>query len=266
MRRFISTVIAVVIASMTIGCGPLFVGPKESTPPTLPDASSMTMPSFTPHQSSGLSKMAAADASVNNVLVAWVAVSWWTDTIAASFAPAVSLFNLCHSQTPVALDDNSGWKWSVTYFGFSADLVGRVEGDSARWSMTVNGNGLNNYVWFNGTSTITGKVGRWTFNDTATVGGANVPIIEFAYNSVAEDVGSIKVSVVKAGDADYGSYLRWSANGDTRSFEAVGVKDNSSLLISWSESLGSGFIQDRNTAAKYCWDTKANGYADLVCN
>jgi hypothetical protein len=89
-----------------------------------------------------LAKQSATADTSTSFIIAYLAVSFWTLTVQAALFEPVALFKICHSTQPKALDDNSGWKWTVANNGFSATLVGRVESDSVRWSMTVSGGTL----------------------------------------------------------------------------------------------------------------------------
>ena len=105
-------------------------------------------------------------------MIAYTAVSYWTLSIQLALLEPAALFAICHSMEPAPLDDNNGYKWEVQNGEFSAVLIGKVQDDSVRWSMTVSGGDLSDFTWFTGTSTITGNAGSWTFYDTAAVAGA----------------------------------------------------------------------------------------------
>jgi hypothetical protein len=169
----------------------------------------------------------------------------------------------------VALDDNSGWKWQVTHGEFSAVLIGRVEADSARWSMTVSGGDLQDFTWYTGTSTITGKAGYWMFYDTAKVAGVYPEAIEISYEA-GTPTEQIKLEIVKEGDVDEGNYLQWTATGDERTFVAYDVYNEDAqgpdtFTVAWDEVTEAGYIHVASSDQKYCWDTKDNNHQDIVC-
>jgi hypothetical protein len=174
----------------------------------------------------------------------------------------VILFKMCHSTRPSPLPDNSGWVWSVSNNnGFSAELTGRVENDQVQWSMSVSGGTLSDFVWFTGTSTITGREGSWTFYDTANGG---TPSIAFSYQ-VTDVKNSVRVTVVDQRSAGIGSYLEWVEQGTAMSFEAFGSEKNEKFIIAWDKVTEAGSIENLVTTEKYCWDTKENNHQDIAC-
>jgi hypothetical protein len=141
------------------GCGTN--GPK---PPaiSLPAKFTMEMPSMNETGSQKVLAKTMAEPTCSAYTVSALGVTFWAVAVnLALFTPRV-LFYLCHSTEPEPLDDNSGWKWTVGNAVHSAELIGRIESDSVRWHMTVNGPNLDNFKWYDGTSTITGKNGYWT--------------------------------------------------------------------------------------------------------
>jgi hypothetical protein len=265
MKYFISIMLAACVALMSAGCGKMSVGPEVAKALTLPPQSSMSVPSFI---QTGNAKVSATNTQIAATM-AYVAVAEFTLAVELALLEPAALFAICHSTQPVALEDNSGWKWEVGDAKFSAVLVGRVEGDSARWSMTVNGGDLQDFTWYTGTSTITGKAGYWMFYDTLKVAGEYPEAIKISYEA-GTPTEQVKLEIVKAGDPDLGNYIQWTAAGDDRTFVAHDAYSEDALgpdtvTIAWDQVTEAGSIQVASSGEKYCWDTKANNHQDIAC-
>lgn len=266
MKKIITLSTAIAVVLMSVGCGKdVVVGPSQYSKPTLPSEASMTIPnpSFL-NNSSNLAKKAQTNSAIA-VGVAYWAVVYWTSTVRAALVVPTALFVLAHSAQPTQLPDKSGWQWVIGNSAYNATLVGRVAEDSVRWSMTVSGGNLSNFKWYEGTSTITGSSGYWTFYDTASVNGAYSADLRFSYNITGINNGQVKVEVINPIDTSFGSYLQWTSNGTAKSFTANDAKKQEVVLIQWDEVTEAGFIQNVTKNEKYCWDTKQNNHADITC-
>jgi hypothetical protein len=262
MKKLISITLTVLMVLLSNCSLDKTTGPVEAgDPPELPPASSMTIPSF--NGQDGLAKQHKAESNFA-VLFSSVAVGYWTLTVQLALVQPVVLFALAHSTQPEPLPDNSGWVWTIGNLKYQARLVGKVEQDSVRWSMIVTGGNLVDYKWFDGTATITGKSGYWTFYDTAAVNGEYPGFYRFEYE-IGDPIEQVKASVVKQDDPDYGCFLKWAADGDDRSFEAYDAKKPETVLISWDAVTEAGSVENLTTGEKYCWDTKENGQVDIPC-
>jgi hypothetical protein len=259
MKKTLAIVSTTAALLLAIGCTTTTLGPSEANP-QLPPASSMAIPQM---GSQGMAKQSAVESN-NAFAIAYYAVSYWTLNVRLALLEPATLFVLAHNAEPKPLDDNSGWQWLISNGQFSATLVGRVSGDSVRWSMTVNGGSLQDFTWYTGTSTITGKNGSWTFYDTSLVNGEHPATIRFDY-SVGSPTESVKVSVVNPADTSYGCYLLWTAAGSEKTFEAFDAKKPETILIGWNDVTEAGYLQNVTTGEKACWGSKETGHADIVC-
>jgi hypothetical protein len=269
MKKLVSLLVGVaLVGGMGFNCkSPTGSGGPVPVKPVLPSEKSMTMPAFI-STDSDLNKTSASSTHVAVTLACGAVVYW---TVAANLALLVprTLFVLTLTLGQAsALDDNSGWQWKVNNNqGDSARLTGQVSGDSVRWNMYVTNKTLKNFLWFKGTSTITGNSGYWIFNDST-----NAAALKFAYTRVDLSTGSVKAEVVKTGDPALGSYLEWSAAGDARTFVAfdnntqTNTKAPITYTITWSYLTEAGSISVPKTGEKYCWDAKANKHVDIPCN
>ncbi|MBD3419160.1 MAG: hypothetical protein GF398_03480 [Chitinivibrionales bacterium] len=263
MRNIIISLAALFAILLTLGCSSFSVGPAQTVgkKPELPSVASMEIPPL--GESDALAKAAAAKTNIA-YLTATTAVSYWTLTIELALLEPVALFALAHTVDPEPLPDNSGSVWTIGDNGFQAQLTGKVAADSVRWSMSVTGGDLVNFVWFEGTSTITGNAGYWVFHDTTLASGIYPELIKFTYET-SDAREEVKVEVVKQNDIEYGSYLQWTALGAEMFFESFDATQPETVLISWNEAVESGYIENVTSGEKYCWDTKSNGHKDIPC-
>ena len=243
----------------TIGCNNFNPVGAGQDAPNLPPETSMTIPEF--GGDAGLGKSAQSETYFAFPL-AYLAVSYWTTTVQLALLQPALLFTLCHSTRPSPLPDNSGWIWNVRdNNGFSAELIGRLENDQVRWTMTVSGGNISNFVWFTGVSVITGRQGTWTFNDTINGG---TPLVQFTYE-ITDAKNIVKMTMIDQTRPDANSYLQWSEQGSAMTFKAYGAEKNEKYLISWDKITEAGSIENLVNQDKYCWDTKQNNHADITC-
>jgi hypothetical protein len=259
MKKVSCIVLAAFMLLGTIGCTSFNPVGAEKEAPNLPPESSMSIPSFAGTE--GLAKEAIPETKIAFGL-AFLTVTYWTVTVKLALLQPYALFAICHSTQPTPLPDNSGWVWNVSdNKGFSAELTGRVANDQVQWTMSVSGGTLSNFVWFTGTSVITGRQGSWTFYDTASGG---TPSIRFDY-TITDQQNTVKVTVIDERNAGKGSYLEWTERGNDMSFEAFDAAKNDKLLIAWDKVSEAGSISNLVSGEKYCWDTKQNGHIDITC-
>jgi hypothetical protein len=261
MKKLLAVVVTGAMMLMAVGCTKSSLGPAEAGAPTIPSAATMQIPQL------GQDAGALSKATVNDTIaysLAKIAVVYWTLTVEGALAAPVALFKIARLMKPTKLSDNSGWQWVIppTKDGFTATLVGRVAQDSVRWSMSVTGGALTNFIWFEGTATITGTNGYWTFHDTTSLHPA---LVRFTYNISAAYYGDITATVVDPANAHYQSYLKWTSSGTTKYFDGFDSAKNEQYRISWDSVTEAGYVMNVTNGNKACWDTKANNHRDIPC-
>jgi hypothetical protein len=229
----------------------------------------MTVPEFMSNPDA-LAKTVAADTSKANARLAYTVVSYWSAVTGLALVTPVALFVNTLQVSPTPSDDKLTWVWERNHpaLGFISKLTGTIAGDSVRWTMSVTGKNLNDFVWYTGTSTLTAKSGNWIFRDTT-----GTAVLKFSYDKVEEAVGSLKIEVIKVADPGYGSSMEWKSAGDAKSFIAIDnnltddTKIPTTYTISWSKLNENGSIVMSNSEGthSFCWDTKANGHVNMIC-
>jgi hypothetical protein len=271
MKKLVVSIAALGVVLLGAGCMMnTSVGPKElSGALTLPSKESMTIPvpSFATDKNGASKKTAVA--SQFAVGIARIEVGYWTGVVAIGLLVPVTVFSWCLDAEPAPLPDNSGYVWVVGNDTLNAALTGRVSGDSVRWTMSITAGEVKDFVWFEGTSTITGKAGYWVFYDDGENNDEHIASVRFSYNCPEPKFGTVKVEIIDPANIDYENYLEWSSSGDNKTFEGFdklnkeGKPDK--FLIAWNEVTGAGSITNLITDVKACWDVAANDYADIVC-
>jgi len=274
MSKSLIALLTTAAVLITTGCANWSMNPSSAKDIALPTEKSMEMPAFAiaSQPSGALQKSTGtAEPTYFAATIAYTAVVFWTTVVQANLYTPVELFKLVHRYGKAEdLPDQSGRQWTVTdaNSGFSAALTGKIAQDSVRWSMSVSGGTLTDFVWYEGTSTITGKSGYWVFHDTAE-GYPAVFKISYDVNIDGETKGGVVLSVIDQANVNYGNYIKWSWDGTARAFETYDVANDKGVsekyLISWDAVSEAGSIENLIDNQKYCWAEKSLNHMDIQC-
>lgn len=206
MRKVISLLlIAIVIGVLTSGCKK-----KPGDPPVLPPLESIAI-DFSNFETITKSADIILPKGVENSNWEFAALvaGYWRAVIFVTLAVPVYAFDHAIDQTPVYLDDKT-WQWdySVTYFTvtYKARLTGQIRTDDVQWKMYITregAGGYNEFLWFDGTSNLDGKGGKWTLNHSALY---QEPVLTIDWQGNGTAITKVKYTYVRtlndARDAD----------------------------------------------------------------
>lgn len=250
----------VIGAAVAVAAGSLTA--CRETPPDLPPAESMELPTF--FDNSQAQQNAEAATAVNNVNVAALAVGAVTVALAVYTAAPRLMFLGTLQADPYK--DGDEWVWDRTYplLGVSGQLRGRLD-NGLFVTMIVNGEregiNLDNFVWYEGEH----HVGNGVWTLYAPEENGPVTSIDWEYNAV--DDRTLIFTNTAVSSAGNGDTITYDITGTTASLEVYDVDDGSGVpavfTVTWDTVDGSGMMDVNGD--QYCWDTLENGQVDIPC-
>lgn len=230
--------IASLICSSFIGCSSDSDNEDNTTPPSLPPDSSLTMDLTT----FGGGKMAPANqAPGKNFNNAAIRVFFLDVGIVVALLPATTVFKAAKSVEPVKQDDGS-WLWSYkTVFlkqNYEANLTASLEPDKVVWTMKVTNPALKpplkDFQWYVGESALNNSNGNWQFFDhTNPDKVTEIGSIDWTVKSLTK--GEIIFSAKNPKAQNFGDKATYSIDGTT-------------VLVTYFDS-------SANITAEVTWDT-----------
>ncbi|MEK7399438.1 MAG: hypothetical protein AAB116_21055 [Candidatus Poribacteria bacterium] len=242
-----------------IGCGSDNDNEDNTTPPSLPPDSSLTMDLTT----FGGEKMApASQAPGKNFSNASIRVLFLDVGIVIALLPATTVFKAAKSVEPVKQDDGS-WLWSykTPFLGqtYEANLTASLEPDKVVWTMKVTNptfkTPLKNFQWYVGESALNNSNGSWQFFDPATPDKVTeIGSIEWTVKSLTK--GEIAFSAKNPNNQIFGDKATYSIDGTT---VLVTYFDSSAKItaeVTWDTvtTAGSLKVPDYNSGNRAYWD------------
>ena len=247
-----------VLALALAGCsdetplGPISEPDPQAEAPVLPDASKMQVDLGFFDQAKTCEKSFDRQNFFNAYLRA-VVVTAMTELV---MAPPVAAFSLAIHTVPSYQPDGS-WLWVYTYVNGAEEaqirLRGTVVGGGVDWALRVSvpGEGLEDELWFDGSTRDDGDRGLWTFYDFNLAGKPAVAELEWSHGA-SENL--LRLTALHGEDA--GNELAFSVDGDEHRIDYAAGDGSEAWFIRWLAFDGSGslMVPDYNGGAEACWD------------
>jgi hypothetical protein len=227
--------------------------------PRLPSVNSMQadLGFFTQAASSNIPVAAAGG---TNFLAAAFSVSIANAVTTLVMAVPVATFAAAASQTPVFEDDAFHWRYSTVVNGqsFGADLSGRGSGTNSLWEMRISASAtnppLNDFLYYNGTATLSGESGTWHIFDAAQP-SANRELLRIDWTHTSATSWRVAFINVTPGSSDNGDRLTYDVSGNARSVSFLDASAATTTVVEWNATTHTGSIQAPtfNAGVKACW-------------
>ena len=244
---------------------------KEPTEnrPELPPAESMTM-DFS-NFASPPDAMKSSEASSVNFVLSYTTVSFWNANAALVSAIPVAAYTHALSQTPEYLGDNT-WEWSFEFplngLNYLAKLTGtRLNNEEFFLEMVISLASLptQGVKWFDGIVRYDHTSADWTFYKE----GSNA-VLEVAWNKDFEtEAADLTYTYVEADQEETGSYIMWAYSPGEVYDAAYTVSMSGGMTnIEWNTTTIEGRVKSPayfEDELWHCWDSYANGLADIDC-
>jgi hypothetical protein len=252
---------------------------NKGDPPALPPAESMTIDFsyFTSAKKSAaiVNETKGINAVENtNWTVAATVAGVWNTILIANLAVPVAAFEKAIESKP-SYTDNKTWQWkysvNVLAATYTARLTGQIQTDSIKWDMYITRSGVGGFEefkWFEGTTALDGNAGQWILTESQTV---QVRMLKIDWEKNGTDVGSIKYTYIKTGQAFKDSYIEYGkTTGDLDAYYTVHFWETNrakfvDVSIKWSTTLFNGQVQSLDyfqNNSWHCWNANGN---DVVC-
>jgi hypothetical protein len=270
-KHFSLMFLALLSLTLVTGCKK-----DKGEPPVLPPAKSMTI-DFSNFEST---KKGDAYISVpkgtqtsNWDFAAGVAIIWKT-IIYTTLAVPVTSFEMVVNQTPVYVE-NKTWQWSATAtvlnVTYKARLTGQIGETNVIWKMYITKEGtggFSDFLWFEGTSDFDGNGGQWILYLSPV---SPVRVLQIDWEKSGENIGMIKYTYTKEGDAFKDSYIEYGLTANAlNAYYTIHYYDNTyqqflDLNVEWSTTLHNGRVKSEGhfgTTSWYCWD---GNFLNVTC-
>jgi len=231
---------------------------NQDPQPVLPPEYSMA-PDFEDFETEGNQR----NQSIENWFYAAVNVSVYSAILQGGLAVPVAAFKATISQDPFYDTDAGVWTWESSFSAnandFSIRLTADVEDGTANWTgyISSSANNVDDFVWFEGESTVDGNSGSWTLFESPQNPAAWIST-EWSRNEERTQ-GNANFTIEKEGDLE-GSYIYYSKDDAAdlnRSVEISNTQSGDLIEIHWSSELKFGRVKSEgyfNDAVFHCWD------------
>ncbi|MCP4571334.1 MAG: hypothetical protein GY838_03210 [bacterium] len=227
--------------------------PDQATAPTLPDAAQLQ---FDFSFFNGAESMAneKADGVHANFVNAYLRAVVLDALAELTLAAPVGAFAVALHTDPVLADDGS-WDWVYNWRDRGEQLRIRLNGKPVdghvAWEMHVSGDGgLNEIMWFSGTTDDAGREGRWSFYDNDREGAPVCGEINWGRQD-----GAHYLEFVSHEDDSAGDTLRFTDSHPDYSIDFTPGDGSTASFIRWNaDGTGSLRVPDYNDGAEACWD------------
>jgi hypothetical protein len=283
MKKFLSGLLATAVMNL------LFLScelQEKDTPPEMPPYESMftDFSQFGENQASKsisvVAEKSAEEESMINYGFSAIEVGFFSALLGVTMAVPVASFAASFNHQPEYKGDAT-WEWSYDVAGFAktykARLVGQVRNEDILWQMYIAVEGIGGhpeFLWFKGTSDLSGEGGQWLLNHSYQF---QEPVLQIDWKRSGEEVGEItytykrELNNSRETDNGYGNYIRagkmagdLDAHYDIHIF-SIEQQDFVDVNIEWSTAAFNGRVMCSeffNDSEWHCWDSF--GY-DVVC-
>jgi hypothetical protein len=246
------SVLALTGCSEDMPLGPIVDNESQAEAPVLPDASKLKIDLGFFEQGRDYDKIFARQNFFNAYLRALV-VTAMTELV---LAPPVGAFSLAVHTVPSHQPDGS-WLWVYTCVNGADEaqvrLRGTIAADGVDWELRVSipQEGVEQELWFDGSTRDDGDVGLWTFYDFNLEGRPAVAELAWQYGA---DETYLRLTALYG--EDEGDELEFSVAGDEHRIDYDEGDSLDTWFIRWLASDGSGSLRvpDYNGGAEACWD------------
>lgn len=238
--------------------------------PELPPVESMMM-DFSDFSDQPAGAKGTAD-NYQNFARSYFTVGIWNISVTLVSALPVAAYAHALQQQADYLGDNT-WEWSYEFSlnneSYSANLTAmRKNNEEFSVEMLIaNSDSPDEGVkWFDGVVRYDQTKADWVFYKDGTI-----PVLEIDWNKDFEsEAADLTYTYTEPGQAESGSYIRWEYIPEAVYDAAYTISTSEGTShIEWNVTTIEGRIKDSEffgDDAWHCWDSYANGLADIDCN
>lgn len=235
----------------------------EGNPPVMPPASSLS-PDFNYFLSEGGDESGRVEI-VSSWVYAATNVTVYSAILGTALAVPVTAYRVALAQDPSFDADQRAWVWTYDVdLGpagiFGVKLIGALSDDGVAWTGMISKEGLfEDFVWFEGTSALTGDSGSWVLYEGPDKSGAWLSAMW--EKSEVEGKANVTFTVEKEGDGQ-GSSLSYSAFAEGDFNRKVIITDTNTenvVTAEWHSTEKNGRVKSLKHFQDeefHCWDSQ----------
>ncbi len=242
------------ISILTVSC----TSNNKQEPPVLPSAESMKVDITEMDSVSGKSKARRAESHFNTALMSAGIAKIILD---ANLIIPRALIRAAHDQKAESAG-NKEWEWNYSTAAngqqFGVQLTALVESkEKVVWNFFVTNTaaGIENQLFFSGTSTRDATEGSWTYYSLQ----SGNKVSELSWEK-SENSALVAMEVLSDRNNNLGDSIRYTFDGTMKSVVYTDVSEGETTTISYNVESMAGFIisPNYNGGAKSCWDENLN--------
>lgn len=152
---------------------------------------------------------------------------------------------------------DGAWVWDATANvsgqPFQFKLSGTIQGSSVAWSMHVDGNQLDDFELYTGTTDLASRTGSWQLYYL--LEGERQLVLSAGFSVDDEGVKEVTFTVPDSFTQAGGDSIRYTADGDEKSFLWTQQGEGLEHLVNWNEGTKVGSITagNFNGGVRACW-------------
>jgi hypothetical protein len=265
VQRLVAVVLSVSMLYAITSCD------KEpvSERPELPPLESLVMDFSDFSQQPGGVK--DTEVTYENFLHAYFSVVFWNIASVTTLAVPIAAYTHAFQQEPEYLGDHT-WEWSFEFSlgsgSYTATLTGvRINNEEFSMEMVIASSAApeQGMKWFDGVVRYDHTHASWNL-----FGEGGVKMLEAEWNKDFEtEAGDLTYTYVEPDREETGSYIMVSYMPDAVYDASYTISlANGETLIEWNTTTLEGRVKDLaafGDSEWHCWDSAANGLADMIC-
>ncbi|PIB35389.1 hypothetical protein BFP72_08260 [Reichenbachiella sp. 5M10] len=233
---------------------------STDTAPTVPSSSTMA-PDF--GEFNDATDEGAREAMVGNWGYAAINVGVYSSILYQHLVIPVTAFKATVGAEAYFDEETELWVWERNFdvpaqSDYQIKLTADVDGDDVDWKGYIShGTDLDEFMWFEGESTVNGESGSWMLYESPE--NPSVWLTSDWTNEDDSDIAHVTFTVQKEGDNE-GSSIEYEADASTDLDRMVTIYDASidnEVSIMWSQASGQGRVMSEahfQDSEYHCWD------------
>jgi len=207
----------------------------------------------------------------DNFVYSYLTVAFWNTAAVLVSALPVTAYTVALTQTPEYIGDNT-WEWSFDFtwsnFNYSATLTGaRINNEEFSMEMVISNALMSSggVLWFDGVVRYDHTSADWTFYKEG-----SLAVLEVAWNKdYVTEAADLTYTYTEPSQTETGSYIMWEYKPGEVFDGAYTVSMSEGLTnIEWNVNTIEGRVKAPahfEDEFWHCWDSYANGLADIDC-
>ncbi len=212
----------------------------------------------------------AIDTTMANWGYSVLNVGVWNTIITVGLAvPVASYVEAIKNHEPEYQSENT-WLWQydfdVVLSSYTAKLFGTLDNDSIYWEMYISKPGdFQDFLWYEGTSAVSGTKGTWTLYDNPT---DKQKLLGIIWDRNSDSTGNIKYLNIVPRGPENGGYIAYGNDNNTDLnawYDIYNKGKDNHTNIEWNTTVKNGRVKDINHFGNDLWQCWDESQKDVDC-